>query len=82
MVREETPGYGIACLTALDALHLVDLALFTEGDRSFVAGQCVGLLDAIADGAEFVVGSRALGRREPGSAVRRSRSWGTASPVP
>ena len=67
VVREETPGYGIACLTALDALHPVDLVLFTDGDRSFVAEQCVRLLDAIADGADFAVGSRALGRREPGA---------------
>ncbi len=67
VVREETLGYGIACLTALGALRPVDVVLFTDGDRSFVAGQCVRLLDAIADGADFAVGSRALGRREPGA---------------
>ena len=67
VVREETPGYGIACLTALGALRPVDVVVFTDGDRSFVAGQCVRLLDAIADGADFAVGSRALGRREPGA---------------
>ena len=67
VVREETPGYGIACLTALGALRPVDVVLFTDGDRSFVAGQCVRLLDAIADGADFAVGSRALGRWEPGA---------------
>ncbi len=67
VVREETPGYGIACLTALRALRSVHVVLFTDGDRSFVAGQCVRLLDAIADGADFAVGSRALGLREPGA---------------
>ena len=67
VVREETPGYGVACLTAIGALRPVDVVLFTDGDRSFVAGQCVRLLDAIADGADFAVGSRALGRREPGA---------------
>ncbi len=67
VVREETPGYGIACLTALGALRPVDVVLFTDGDRSFVAEQCVRLLDAIADGADFAVGSRALGRMEPGA---------------
>ena len=67
VVREETPGYGVACLTALGALRSVDVVLFTDGDRSFVAGQCVRLLDAIAAGADFAVGSRALGRREPGA---------------
>ena len=67
VVREETAGYGVACLTAIDALRPVDVVLFTDGDRSFVAGQCVRLLDAVADGADFAVGSRALGRREPGA---------------
>ena len=67
VVREEIPGYGIACLTAIDVLRPVDVVLFTDGDRSFLAGQCVRLLDAIADGADFAVGSRALGRREPGA---------------
>ena len=67
VVREETPGYGIACLTALGALRPVHVVLFTDGDQSFVAGQCVRLLDAIAAGADFAVGSRALGRREPGA---------------
>ena len=67
VVREETPGYGIACLTALYALRPVDVVLFTDGDRSFVAGQCLRLLDAIADGADLAVGSRARGRREPGA---------------
>ena len=67
MASEETPGYGIACLTAIDALRPVDVVLFTDGDRSFVAGQCVRLLDVVADGADLAVGSRALGRREPGA---------------
>ena len=67
VVREETPGYGVACLTALAALRPVDVVLFTDGDRSFVAGQCIRLLDAIAAGADFAVGSRALGRRERGA---------------
>ena len=67
VVREETAGYGVACLTALGTLRPVDVVLFTDGDRSFVAGQCVGLLDAIAAGADLAVGSRALGRREPGA---------------
>ena len=67
VVREETPGYGIACQTALGALGPVDVVLFTDGDGSFVAGQCLRLLDAIAAGADFAVGSRALGGIEPGA---------------
>ncbi len=67
VVRQERPGYGIACLTAIDALEEVDVVLFTDGDGSFEATQCVGLLDAIAAGADLAVGSRALGRMEPGA---------------
>ena len=67
VVRQDRPGYGIACLTALDALEPVDAVLFTDGDRSFKAAQCVGLIEAIAAGADLAVGSRALGRMEPGA---------------
>ena len=66
-VRQETPGYGLACLTALAALRPVDIVLFTDGDRSFEAVQGLRLLDAVADGADLAVGSRALGRQEPGA---------------
>ena len=66
-VRQDTPGYGLACLTALAALRPVDIVLFTDGDRSFDAAQGLRLLDAIADGAELAIGSRVLGRREPGA---------------
>lgn len=65
VVRQDRPGYGIACLTAIDALEEVDVVLFTDGDGSFEATQCVGLLEAIAAGADLAVGSRALGRMEP-----------------
>ena len=67
IVRQDRPGYGIACLTAIDALEAVDIVLFTDGDRSFDAVQCIRLLDAIAAGADLAVGSRALGRMEPGA---------------
>ena len=66
-VRQDTPGYGLACLTALAALRPVDVVLFTDGDRSFEAEQAFRLLDAIADGADLAIGSRASGRREPGA---------------
>ena len=67
IVRQDRPGYGIACLTAIDALESVDVVLFTDGDRSFEAAQCIRLLDAIAAGADLAVGSRVLGRMEPGA---------------
>ena len=67
VVREARPGYGMACRTALASLGPVDVILFTDGDGSFVAGQCQRLLAAIAEGAELAIGSRALGRAEPGA---------------
>ena len=67
VVVEDTPGYGVACLTALAALRPVDVVLFVDGDQSCETAQAVDLLRAIADGADMVVGSRALGRMEPGA---------------
>ena len=67
VVREDAPGYGVACLTALAALRPVDVVLFTDGDGSFAAEQGLRLLDAIAGGADLAIGSRTLGRREPGA---------------
>ena len=67
VVRAGTPGYGIACLTALAALRPVDVVLFTDGDGSFEAEQSLRLLAAIAGGADLAIGSRVLGRRAPGA---------------
>ena len=67
VVRQETPGYGIACLTAIAALEPVDILLFTDGDGSFEAAQCVRLLAALAEGADLAIGSRALGQVAPGA---------------
>ena len=67
VVVEETPGYGRACLTGIAALHPVDVVLFVDGDQSFEVSQSLDLLAAIADGADLAIGSRALGRVEPGA---------------
>ena len=67
VVVEPTPGYGIACLTALAALKPVDLVLFADGDQAFDIAQAVRLLNAIAAGADLAIGSRVLGRMEPGA---------------
>ena len=67
VVVEETRGYGMACLTALAALDPVDVVLFVEGDQSCDVLQALDLLEAIADGADLAIGSRALGRMEQGA---------------
>lgn len=64
---EQRPGYGRACLTALAALRPVDVILFVDGDRSCDLRQTLDLLRAAADGADLVIGSRVLGRMEPGA---------------
>lgn len=67
VVRQGTPGYGIACLSALAALEPVEVVLFTDGDRSFQAADSIKLLEAVAAGADLAIGSRTLGRMEPGA---------------
>ncbi|MDE0145756.1 MAG: glycosyltransferase family 2 protein [Nitrospira sp.] len=67
VVVEETRGYGMACLTALAALDPVDVVLFVDGDQSCDVLQALDLLEAIADGADLAIGSRALGWMEPGA---------------
>ena len=67
VVREECKGYGSACLAAIAELQRTDVVLFTDADHAFHASQATRLLDRIADGAELVIGSRALGGSEPGA---------------
>ncbi|MDE0225583.1 MAG: glycosyltransferase family 2 protein [Gammaproteobacteria bacterium] len=67
VVNQPTPGYGIACLTAIAALSEVDVVLFVDGDQSFDISQATRLIDAIAQGADLAIGSRVLGRVEPGA---------------
>ena len=67
VVSEPTPGYGIACMTAITALEDVDLVLFIDGDQAFDVRQATRLLDAIGQGADLVIGSRVLGQMQPGA---------------
>lgn len=67
VVFEPTPGYGLACQTALLALWPVDAVLFVDGDQAFEVRQATDLLEALADGADLVIGSRVLGRCESGA---------------
>lgn len=60
-------GYGSACQSALENAGATDVVLFVDGDLSVVAGQAMGLLDAIAEGVDLAIGSRTLGRIEPGA---------------
>ncbi len=64
VVHERTPGYGAACLAAVATLKKNDVILFTDADRAFHAEQALRLLAGIKAGADLVIGSRTLGRRE------------------
>ena len=67
VVAEPIRGYGIACLTAIAALGSVEIVLFVDGDQAFHLEQAMQLLDALVAGADLAIGSRTLGRAEPGA---------------
>jgi glycosyltransferase involved in cell wall biosynthesis len=60
-------GYGRACAAGA-ATALGDVLVFMDGDGSDVPGEMGNLLAPIIAGeADFVIGSRLRGKREPGS---------------
>ena len=74
VVRQDTPGYGIACLTAMAELdENTDIVLFIDGDHSCKAEQALALCQAVVDGADMAIGSRKLGVVEPGSMTSTQR---------
>ena len=70
VVRESRRGYGSACLAAIAGLRSPGVVLFTDADHAFHAADAPRLLEGIAAGADLAVGSRTLGRREPGALTR------------
>jgi len=67
VVRQETPGYGIACLTAIQHLPPSDIVLFIDGDDACFVEQSIRLLEGIVQGDDLAIGSRSLGRSESGA---------------
>ncbi len=68
VVSEPRRGYGAACLRGLAALGEVDAIVFLDADRSDHPDELPALLAPILRGeADLVIGSRVLGRAEPGS---------------
>lgn len=76
---EPRRGYGSACLRGLEALpEDVEVVAFMDGDGSDDPREAERLLRPIRDGiADLVLGSRVLGRREPGAlyAHQRFGNW-------
>lgn len=69
VVHEPRRGYGYACLCALRAIahEPPDVVVFLDGDRSDRPGELLLLIEAIEEGADLVIGSRARGVREWGA---------------
>jgi glycosyltransferase involved in cell wall biosynthesis len=68
VVGEPRRGYGSACLRGMAELRDPDIVVFLDGDHSDYPEELPSLVQPIAaDGADLVIGSRALGEREAGS---------------
>jgi len=76
VVSEPRRGYGSACLKGLATIAVSveqgkpapQVVVFVDGDYSDSAAMLPQLVQPIADGtADFVLGSRLLGEREPGA---------------
>ncbi len=76
VIFEPRRGYGRACLSGVEAAAGADVLVFLDGDGSDVPEDLPRLLSPIQHGdADLVLGSRALGRREPGS-LSAHQLWG------
>lgn len=70
VLTESRRGYGFACLKGIDYARRQspDVVVFLDGDYSDHPDEMTRLVEPIHSGrADFVVGSRLLGRREPGA---------------
>ncbi|MES2195297.1 MAG: glycosyltransferase family 2 protein [Pseudomonadota bacterium] len=69
VVRQPQPGYGRACATGVAAVRPdADIICFLDGDGSDVPAFMHAVVGPVAaDDADFVMGSRLRGKREPGS---------------
>jgi glycosyltransferase involved in cell wall biosynthesis len=75
LVQEARRGYGSACLAGVAALASAppDVIVFLDGDYSDHPEDMGSILQAVADGADLVIGSRTLGRREAGALLPQAR---------
>ncbi len=74
VVHEPRRGYGSACLKAMAALRSPDIVVFLDGDFSDHPDEMSLLVDPIINGqVDLTIGSRTLGRREPGALTPQAR---------
>jgi len=78
VVAASRPGYGSACLAALDYLRRNDppeIVVFVDGDFSDQPEELPNLVAPILAGrADLVIGSRTLGAAEPGALLPQARA--------
>lgn len=70
VVDEPERGYGAACLRALEKAQTLspDVILFIDGDHSDDPREADLVLEPVCSGAfDLCIGSRVLGKRDPGS---------------
>ena len=74
VVGEPRRGYGQACLAGMAQLDSPDIVVFLDGDYSDYPEDMSALVSPIVtDGADLVIGSRVLGRREKGALLPQAR---------
>jgi glycosyltransferase involved in cell wall biosynthesis len=76
LLCEPHRGYGAACLRALDHLRASppDVVVFMDADHSDDSADLPRLLEPILAGDfDLAIGSRTLGRREPGALLPQAR---------
>jgi len=67
-VIEVGRGYGLACLTGAQAAAGADIVVFMDGDGADDPSAIAAMVEPVRSGTcDFVIASRARGKREPGS---------------
>lgn len=71
---EPRRGYGAACQRGLQALSPVEIVVFMDADYSDHSSEMQSLVDPIlSHAADLVIGSRVIGRAEPGALQPQQR---------
>ncbi|WP_427451964.1 glycosyltransferase family 2 protein [Litorimonas sp. WD9-15] len=78
VVYVDTPGYGRACLAAVEAAGACDILVFMDGDASDDPEDLSELINPIINNnSDLVIGSRILGDCDPGSLTPQQRFGNT-----
>lgn len=83
VVSEAERGYGAACLKGISQLNPdINIVLFMDSDGSDVTADAAKILEPIINGsADFVIGSRALGKVERGAMTVPQRFGNWLAPI-